>query len=126
MLAASSHLVFLEPNGLTSNPAYPSKHLNSSISDCSSPYTIEVDTLASRIFGKSVGNCCWHYFNLAKSCSCYTYNSYKTTLALFKFCKRTKNRQTTKLKSSLNKLCIRYSMPGGGSYFLYSEKQQYT
>ena len=47
-------------------------------------------------------------FNLAKSCSYYTYNSYEAILASFKFGGQTKNRQTAKLKSPPNILCIRY------------------
>ena len=71
--------------------------------------TIEVDLLVSRIFGgESVGNLCWHYFNLAKSCSCYTYNSYETILALFKFCGQTKSHQATKLKAPPNIQRVRY------------------
>ena len=38
----------------------------------------------------------------------HTYNSYETILAFLKFGGRTKNRQTAKLKSPPNKLCIRY------------------
>ena len=60
--------------------------------------------------GESAGNCCWRHFNLAKSCSCYTYNSYETILALFKFGGQTKNRQTTKLKPPPNKLRIQYAL----------------
>ena len=72
------------------------------------PITVLVDLLASQIFGESVSNRCWRYFNLAKSCSCYTYNSNEAILASFKFGRRTKNRQTAKLKSSPNILWIRY------------------
>ena len=50
-------------------------------------YTVQVDLLASRIFGELVSNRCWRYFNLAKSCSCYTYEA---ILASFKFGGRTK------------------------------------
>ena len=64
--------------------------------------------MASRIFGESVSNQCWRYFYLAKSCSCYTYNSYETILMSFKFGGWTKNHQTAKLKSPSNKLCIWY------------------
>ena len=67
-----------------------------------------VDLLASQIFGESVGNCCWRYFNLAKSYSYYTFNSYEAILASFKFGGRTKNCQTAKLKSPPNKLHLRY------------------
>ena len=41
-------------------------------------------------------------FNLAKSCSCYTYNSNEAILASFKFGGQTKNRQTAKFKSPPN------------------------
>ena len=43
-----------------------------------------------------------------RSCNCYAYNSYETILALFKFGGLGKNRQTTKLKLSPNKLRVRY------------------
>ena len=71
-------------------------------------HTIQVDLLASRKFGELVSNRCWCYFNLVKSCSCYTYNSYEAILASFKFGGRTKNRQTAKLKSPPNIPRIRY------------------
>jgi len=45
----------------------------------SSIITVYVDLLASRKFDKPVGNHCWHYFNLARSCCCYTCNCYETT-----------------------------------------------
>ena len=32
-----------------------------------------IDLLASRIFGESVGYHCWHHFKLAKNWSCYVY-----------------------------------------------------
>ena len=72
-------------------------------------YTVKVDLLVSQIFGELVSNRCWRHFNLAKSCSCYPYNSYETILALFKFGRQTKNRQTAKLKP-LPKMRIRYIM----------------
>ena len=62
--------------------------------------------IGSQIFGKLVGNRYWHYFDLARSCSCYTRSrAMKLLWHYLKFGGWAKNRLTANLKSSTNKLC---------------------
>ena len=67
-----------------------------------------MDLLTSQIFGKSLVIVVSVTLIWQKAVAAMYINNYKTILALFRFGGQTKNRQTTKLKSSPNKLRTQY------------------
>ena len=66
-------------------------------------HNMQCTLVCVEIFGESVCDRCWRHFNLARSYSCYTCNSYETKLNLVD----TKNCQTAISKPPPNKLHTR-------------------